>query len=86
MSAQLVQWAKSKTLANKNQRNALICLAGMADDDGRINAAVNLLIGIEGITTRQQAERALTGLLNSGLVKRNWNFDTYTWTYCLQVA
>lgn len=84
MSAEMTAWAKAQNVANKNQRNVLILLAGMADPLGRVAAPVSLLVGLDGISTRQQAEKALTGLVGAALVARQWDPDKYVWVYQLR--
>lgn len=80
----LTTWAAQRPLKNQNQKDLLMFLAGKADATGAAPATrTQIIAGCEEINTTGQADRALRGLMDSGLISSRYNMDTYSHIYTL---
>lgn len=84
MTNGLVGWAEARPLKNKNQKDLLVFLAGLADASGAAPATkAAMMAGCPDIGTVGQADRALRGLMDGGLVSSRYDMDTYSHVYTL---
>lgn len=87
MSKKAIAWVKSLQVANSNQRELLLLMAGMADDEGNVSLDVPIkkLIGTGNIDTERKLNRALSLSESSGYLSKMYSFDDYLYHWKLAV-
>lgn len=77
-----MRWAQERPLKNKNQRDLLVFIAEQSGEAGEACLTkAQMIAGCADIGTVGQADRALRGLMDGGLVSARWNMDRYVHIY-----
>jgi hypothetical protein len=84
VSERALNWALQVKGRSISQKDTLVAMAKMADDDGVVGP-LTASSWTSSVITLREAVKTAEGLLRLGYITKRWNPDRYVWEWTLRI-